>query len=128
MKLPLCCPLASSKKQQSERTKVQSTRGNTKKQPSTLKHEQEEFPETSSTTIYNPSKLILKLYIYVSLPRSLSHFYLFSSSPIQSNITLYTSALYQYIPITSCLYKKACCCGFFFLSLTCARRRGSYRG
>lgn len=100
------CPLASPNKQQSKRMKVQSTRENTKKPPGAFKHEQEEFPETSSTTIYNPSKLIPKLYIYVSIPRSHSHFYLFSSSPFQSNITLHTSALYQYIPPSPLSFTK----------------------
>lgn len=106
MKLPLCCPLTPRNKQQSGRMKVQSTRGNTKKQPRTFKHEQEEFPETSSTTIYSPSKLIPKLYIYVSIPRSHSQFNLFSSSPVQSNITLYTSALYHYIPPSPLSFTK----------------------
>lgn len=85
--------------------KVQSTRRNTKKQPRTFKHEQEEFPEISSTTIVTLANSSSS-YIYVSIPRSHSHFYLFSSSPFQSNITLYTSALYQYIPPSPLSFTK----------------------
>lgn len=43
--------------------KVQSIRGNTKKQPSAFKHEQEEFPSDQLNDNRNPSKLILKLYM-----------------------------------------------------------------
>lgn len=94
------------KDESEKKMKMQITRGNTKKPPGAFKHEQEECPETSSTTIYSPSKLIPKLYIYVSFPRSHSQFHLFSSSPFQSNISLYTSALYQYIPPSPLSFTK----------------------